>query len=271
MSRAGPCAALPGSRAARSAGRALGLCLLALAACQSTPEAATEIRPAEDLYAEGLAALAGREILGIRWVDHAEAIERFQSVVDNYPYSDLSVLAGLKIGDTYFDQNKWDEALSYYRDFAELHPAHEQVPYSIYQSALCHERQSLGPLRDQAETRDAITYLDKLLLHHADSEYAAPARELWTKLRKRLAKQQLGIGDFYRARGDYESAVNRYRIVLNEYPGLGYDADALYRLGDSYWQMNRRDEAERIFQAILQNYRDTDEAEQAAKRVAELH
>lgn len=251
-------------------GGALATLLLAAAACQSTPEAAPEIRPAEELFAEGQKALEGRRILGIRWVDHAGAIELFQSIVDNYPYSDLSVLASLEIGDTYFDQHKWEEALTYYRDFADLHPAHEQVAYSIYQAALCHERQSLGPLRDQAQTRDAIADLDKLLLHHKDSEYAAPARELWTTLRKRLAEQQLGIGNFYRARGDYESAVSRYRVVLNEYPGLGYDADALYRLGDSYWQMNRKGEAERIFQAILQNYRDSDEAEKAARRVAEL-
>ncbi len=251
-------------------GLRLSCSVLALAACQSTPDAPPEIRPAEELYAEGLETLEGRTILGVKWVDHAEAIELFQGVVDNYPYSDLSVLASLKIADAYFDEHKWDEALSYYRDFADLHPSHEKVPYAIYHAALCHERQSLGPLRDQAETRDAIGYLDKLLLHHKDSEYAAPALELWTKLRKRLARQQMGIGDFYRARGDYESAVSRYRIVLNEYPGLGYDADVLYRLGESYWQMNRKGEAERIFQAILQNYRDTNEAAKAARRVAEL-
>jgi outer membrane protein assembly factor BamD len=253
---------------ARAALRAIALWLAV--GCQSTPAAAPEIRPAEELYAEGVEMLAGRRILGIPWTDHAKAIELFQSVVDNYPYSDLSTLASLKIGDAYFDQGKWDEALSYYRDFAELHPAHDQVPYSVYRSALCHERKSLSYLRDQQETRDAIGFLDKLLLHHPDSPYATEARELWTLLRKRLAKQQLAIGDFYRRRADYESAVGRYRIVLNEYPGLGYDSDALYRLGDAYWQMNRRDEAEKIFQAILQNYRDSDEAGLAARRLREL-
>jgi outer membrane protein assembly factor BamD len=263
-----------GDRAQRRARACIALhasaLLLLSSACQSTPEAAPEIRPAEDLYAEGIATLAGRRILGIPWTDHAKAIELFQSVVDNYPYSELSTLASLKIGDAYFDQEKWDEALSYYRDFAELHPAHEQVPYSIYRSALCHERKSLSHLRDQQETRDAIGFLDKLLLHHASSPYAGEARELWTKLRKRLAKQQLAIGDFYHRREDYESAVGRYRIVLNEYPGLGYDPEALYRLGDSYWLMNRRSEAEQIFQAILQNYRDSDEATLAAQRIREL-
>ena len=38
----------------------------------------------------------------------------------------------------------------------------------------------------------------------------------------------LGIADFYSGRGDYEAAAGRYRSLLNEYPGLGLDAETLY-------------------------------------------
>ena len=55
-------------------------------------------------------------------------------------------------------------ALSYYRDFSDLHPQHPKVAYSIWQSALCHQRRVLDPGRDQAATRDALVFLDRLLL-----------------------------------------------------------------------------------------------------------
>ena len=53
--------------------------------------------------------------------------------------------------------------------------------------------------------------------------------------------------------------------MLNEYPGLGLDAEALYKLGVCYERMNLTDEASRIFQVILDNYGDTEVAESAAE------
>ena len=84
----------------------------------------------------------------------------------------------------------------------------------------------------------------------------------------RMAQQVKGIGDFYMKRDEWESAAERYRSILNEYPGLGLDAQALYQLGVCYDEMNRAEEAESIYQDIVQNYRDTDLAQDAAERLA---
>jgi outer membrane protein assembly factor BamD len=80
-----------------------------------------------------------------------------------------------------------------------------------------------------------------------------------------------GIADFYASRGEWESAAERYRTLLNEYPGLGFDAEALYRLGLCYLRMNRDGEAESIFRAVVQNYQDSDAARDAEERIASLH
>jgi outer membrane protein assembly factor BamD (BamD/ComL family) len=51
--------------------------------------------------------------------------------------------------------------------------------------------------------------------------------------------------------------------VLNDYPGLGLDAEALYKLGVCYSKMHLDDEAARVFQVILQNYEGSEVAEAA--------
>jgi TolA-binding protein len=56
---------------------------------------------------------------------------------------------------------------------------------------------------------------------------------------------------------------------FGEYPGLGLDAQALYNLGICYLEIRRTEEAERIFQSIVQNYRDSQYAAEAAARIAE--
>jgi outer membrane protein assembly factor BamD len=123
--------------------------------------------------------------------------------------------------------------------------------------------------RDQTATRDALLHLDRLLANYPHSPEAREAEILWRDLRTRLAENVVEIAGFYQARGEYESAAERYRSLLNEYPGLGLDAQALYNLGICYLEIRRTEEAERIFQSIVQNYRDSEFASEAAAQIAE--
>ena len=245
--------------------------LLIAAACATQPPEPElgELPEADVLYQDGVALLENRKTV-LWWFDvtpYQEAIDKFQEVVDNYPYSEYAVQAELKIADSYFEQERWDEALSYYRDFAELHPEHPKVPYTIYRTALCHERKSSSPERDQTATREAIAALDQLMTRYPTSPEAREAETLWRELRTKLAQHVLGIGDFYWKRDEYQSAAGRYRQVLDEYPGLGLDAEALYKLGLCYTHMNRDDEARRIFEVILQNYEDSEVARAAQDQI----
>ncbi len=248
-------------------GIAIGLGLALLFGCASSPPLdleLAEVPSAEELYRQGNQHLeGGRRFLVFPYTDYSKAIEAFQDVIDNYPYSEYAVLSELKIADAYFDQELYEEALTYYRDFADLHPDHEQVAYTIYRAALCHYRQSYGPGRDQTATQQAIAQLDRLLQRSPQSPYTAEGEVLWRELRTRLAEHALRIGDFYMDREEYQSAADRYRSVLNEYPGLGVDAEALYKLGLCYSRLNRDDEAARIFQVLLENYEGTDVAREA--------
>jgi outer membrane protein assembly factor BamD len=243
--------------------------LLFSAACASPPPTFEEVPPADELFQQGLEILEGHRILGvIPTVDYSAAIETFQTIIDNYPYSDYAVLAELRIADAYFTDEKYEEALSYYRDFADLHPQHEQVPYTIFRSALCHQRRVLAAIRDQTHTRDALVHLDRLLAQYPRFEDGAEAEVLWRDLRTRLGVQIRSIADFYLAQGEYEAAAERYRSLLNEYPGLGLDAEALYKLGLCYQEMNRHDEAALNFQSVVQYYSDSSVAEAAEERLA---
>ena len=59
--------------------------------------------------------------------------------------------------------------------------------------------------------------------------------------------------DFYLKRDEFQAAAERYRTVLNVFPGLGLDAEGLYKLGVCYEHMMRRDEARRLFHVVVAN------------------
>jgi outer membrane protein assembly factor BamD len=253
----------------RPAAIAVAVLALCAGACKTNEKIFEEVAPAEQLWDEGTKILAGRSILGVyTYVDYEGAIAKFQAIVDNYPNSDYAIRSELAIADAYFANSKFEEALTYYRDFSDLHPQHEKVPYTLWQAAQCHERRSLGPERDQAATRDALVFLDRLLLKHPHSTYAQQAEELWRTLQSRLASSVEGIADFYYARGEYEAASERYRALLNEYPGLGFDARVLFKLGECYSELQRTDEADRIFRTLVAEYSDSEFASRARRQMA---
>jgi outer membrane protein assembly factor BamD len=255
----------------RSAALPLALCAALAAACAGAPppEKFEDLPSAEELYKQGQKQLAD-EAHGFHFflkTDHGKAIETFQNIIDNYPYSEQAVLAQLAIADAYFESEKYDEAISYYKDFVELHPEHRQVPYAMYQQGMSYYKQSRDAQRDQTATREALANFDRLLARYPHSEQAAQAEEKWKELRTRLGESMMNVANYYYGLDEYPSAAERYRELLNEFPGLGLDAEALYKLGLCYTKMNREDEARKIFQVILENYRGTDVAEAAADLV----
>ena len=70
------------------------------------------------------------------------------------------------------------------------------------------------------------------------------------------------------SRGEYESAAERFRSLLNEYPGLGLDSRVLFKLARCYEALNRMDEADLIYRTIVAHYGESHYAYRAKKRIA---
>lgn len=241
------------------------------AGCKKDEPSFEDVPPANELWDEGMRRLEGRNILGYRWINYGKAIESFQAIVDNYPYSEYEIEAELQIADAYFKDKRYEEALSYYRDFGELHPQNPKVPYTVLRSALCHYEQIESIDRDQTNTKAALTILEDLLRRFPYSPETKEGEVILFELRTRLAENVMKIGDFYLVRDQYQSAASRYRSVLDEYPGLGLDAEALYKLGLCYEHMKLEDEALRLYHVVVENFRNTPLAAKAAERIAYAH
>jgi outer membrane protein assembly factor BamD len=172
----------------------------------------------------------------------------------------------LALADAYFYDGgiiNLAEALSRYTNFLTFYPNHPRVDYAQYQIALCHLKQVLTPDRDQTQTRRALDEFLKLRGQFPNSPYVAPAEEKANEVRERLAEAEFRVGQFYFRSEAYEGALERFRLVLEEYPLYSKKPKLYLLLGRSLIALDRQDEGRLYLQKLIAEFPDSDAAYEA--------
>lgn len=233
---------------------ALAIALLAID-CSSTPDAQPE-PTAETYYEEGLSRLEPRRVLFFfRQADTVGAIESFQQVIDNFPFSDFATLAELKIADANFDRGRYEDAASFYQEFVELHPSHPDAAYALLRLSECTSKQMLAPDQDPGKTRELLDQCESFLQRFpsASPELVDRAQELCGRARNQLALKEVMVADFYFDTEKYHAAEPRYRSALEKAPQHPGYKRTLARLSRSLRELGREQESERIEAEVLAN------------------
>lgn len=154
---------------------------------------------------------------------YKKAIEAFLQVQEQYPLSKLALLAELGIADSYFSNKDYAEAEMSYEDFMNLHPTNENLPYTMYQIAMCHYNQMIGIDRDQSETLKSKEAFERLIARFPSSKFAFMAEKQLRDCKRRLGEHEFYVGNFYLKIGKYKSALRRFEYAAQEYGGVGID------------------------------------------------
>jgi len=159
--------------------------------------------------------------------DYKDAIEYFQKLKDFYPFSKYAILAELKIADSHYHLEQYEEAIFAYSEFEKLHPRNEAIPYVIYQIGLCYFVQIDTIDRDQTPAAMALSTFQRLNKQFPDDQYARSGAEHLTRCYKSLAGNEYYVGEFYYKSKHYKAALTRFMAVLSTYPDVGYHQKAL--------------------------------------------
>lgn len=178
-----------------------------------------ETEPAETLAVSGMEAYDQK--------DYKEALDKFQQLKDWYPFSNYVVMAELRIGDSHYHLEEYDQAILAYREFMDLHPSNEAIPYVLYQIGRCYYDQIEATDRDQSATQQAMATFQRLKARFPKSSYADKATDHINKCLEKLTRSEFYIGFFYYKQGRYEAAMNRFKTLIKKYPDVGIHQEAL--------------------------------------------
>ena len=218
---------------------------LALSACSSDEVEYVE-RPVEELYNSALDQLLDGS--------YTAAAQEFDEVERQHPYSVWATKAQLMAAFSYYQTNQYDQAILSASRFIQLHPNSVDAPYAFYLVAISYYEQITDVGRDQRVTEQALAALGELGRRYPDTVYARDARLKIELARDHLAGKEMEIGRFYLAEGNFVSAINRFRIVIEQYQTTSHAPEALHRLAESYLALGVADEAQTAAAVLGHNY-----------------
>jgi outer membrane protein assembly factor BamD len=201
---------------------------------------------AEGLYAAGLEQLERREF--------ARAIERFDMVEREHPYSPFATNAKLMSAYAEYQRNRYTEAIGGLDRFIQLHPAHRDIAYAYYLRALSYYEQINDTQRDQRVTEQAMAALQDVANRFPNTPYARDSRLKMDLARDHLAGREMVVGRFYQNRRLYAAAIGRFRRVVDEFQTTDHVPEALHRLTELYLTLGLTEEARRTASVLGHNY-----------------
>ena len=161
-------------------------------------------------------------------------------------------LEELKAGDYYGDAEA--ELIRYLR----VYPNHKDIVYAEYLLGLCYYEQIVDEKKDLQSIIDAKKTFKSLISRYPDTEFAADAMFKINLIDEILAAKEMYIGRYYVDRKKWISAINRFRVVVDDYDTTIYVEEAIHRLVEIYYTIGIESEAKKYANLLGYNYQSSE-------------
>ena len=187
-----------------------------------------------------------------------DAAYYFGEIERLYPYSSWARRALIMQAFAYHRDRDYPNSRASAQRYLDFYPADEDAAYAQYLLALSYYDQIDDVGRDQGLTFQALQALRAVIENYPDSEYATSAILKFDLAFDHLAAKEMEIGRYYLKKGHYTAAINRFRVVVEQYQTTSHTPEALHRLVESYLALGLDDEAQTAAAILGYNFRSTE-------------
>lgn len=187
-----------------------------------------------------------------------DAVVYFSEVERLYPYSEWAKRALIMQAYSYHKDRDYENSRATAQRYIDTYPADEDAAYAKYLLALSYYDQIDEVGRDQGLTFQALQALRAVIEEYPDSEYAKSSILKFDLAFDHLAAKEMEIGRYYLKQKNYAAAINRFRVVVEQYQTTTHTPEALYRLIECYLSLGITDEAQTAGAILGHNFQSTD-------------
>ena len=182
----------------------------------------------------------------------------FSEIERLYPYSSWAKRSLIMQAYSFHQGRDYPNSRAAAQRYIDFYPTDEDAAYAQYLLALSYYDQIDEVGRDQGLTFQALQALRTVIEVYPDSEYASSAILKFDLAFDHLAGKEMEIGRYYLRRGHYPAAINRFRVVVEDFQTTTHTPEALHRLVEGYLSLGLVNEAQTAGAILGHNFQSTD-------------
>ena len=214
-----------------------------------------EVKPLEDTnidsqmikaYNEGLTALDNK--------DYMLAVKKFGEAEILYPKSIWAPRSALMTAYSYYVYERYFDTIFELERFLKTYPEHNRQNYAYYLLGLAYYEQIVDEKKDLEQIINSKKYFQIIINEYPGSEYAADAEFKLDLIKEILAAKEMYLGRYYIEREKWIPAINRYKIILENYDDTIYVEEAIHRLVEIHYKVGLINESKKYANLLGYNY-----------------
>jgi outer membrane protein assembly factor BamD len=213
-------------------------------------------KPPVELYSEAQHALES--------ASYEKATDILEALDSRYPFGAHSDQVQVDLIYAYYKRDETALALANIDRFMRLNPTHEDLDYLYYLRGLTHmatDQQIFQNLfgidrynRDPSHSLQAFKDFNHIIKFYPNSQYAVDAQLRMVFIKDRLARYEISVAEWYIKREAYIAAINRSKLVLNNYPDTASVEEALGIMIKAYDELGLVEPKKNALAVLKLNY-----------------
>jgi len=148
----------------------------------------------------------------------------------------------------------YESAIFKFNRIIKKYPSLKNIDYVYYIKAICYYEQISHEGLDGENSNLALENLNQVINRFPDSKYAKDSYQKIILVKSNLAAKNMTIGRFYQKDKKYTAALNRYKIVVNNFDETKFIPEALYRISEIYYSIGMIEDAKKTAAILGYNY-----------------
>lgn len=227
--------------------------ILFLSSCSGNKEKVETVIKEDDLDLQMIAAYQS----GVKALESGDvyyAAKKFNEAELLYPQSEWASKAILMAAYAFYTQGYYRSAAEELDRFIKKYPKNPNLDYAYYLLAICHyesivdEKKDLKPLL-QAK-KSFILVIEKFPL----TDFALDAKYKLGLINDLLAAKEMYIARHYIKKEKWIPAINRLKVIVDQYDTTVYIEEALHRLVEVHYRIGLISEAKKYANTLGYNY-----------------
>ena len=182
------------------------------------------------------------------------ALEKFEKLEKIFPLSNEAVQSQIMSAFIDYIRLNYDEAIYKFNKILRKYPSHKDLDYAYYMKAICYYEKISHEELDGSNNINALKSFEQVLNRFPNSKYSKDSQQKIILVKSNIAAKHMSIGRFYQENDKFIAALNRFKIVVNDFSVTKFTPEALHRMVEIYYKLGLKSEAITTASVIGYNY-----------------